>query len=329
MSAERHQGRDSRSTSNNRGRHGDQLGDSRKADSSQYHHQSEYRRGQSNERSQDHEDENNSGTTLYVTNIAADSRTDRLRDLFGEYGQIDECRVIKNPVTKESRGFAFISYSNSKDADAAKRGLDGTEIDGRQMRIEKAKRSRPHEPTPGQYMGPTGASVKYDQRGRLKPGYMPFYALQPPVRGGPPIPDERAYRHGRRSPPSGRYDPRGGRDTDPCDRRGSDSGRYDPRGDRYRGMDPYDRHDRRGPVSDRARYMPDDVYMPDPYHDRYDHRDSYAPRGQPMMGGGGGWGYDERRGNGRMGGGGGHPHADYREPKPRSRSPRERYPPRR
>lgn len=59
-----------------------------------------------------------------------------------------------DPHTRESRGFGFIRMSTAEDAERAMTGVSGTEIDGRVVTVEKAKRSRPRTPTPGRYYGP-------------------------------------------------------------------------------------------------------------------------------------------------------------------------------
>ncbi|KAI8979472.1 hypothetical protein BDF20DRAFT_869792 [Mycotypha africana] len=59
-----------------------------------------------------------------------------------------------DPHTRESRGFGFIRMANPDEADRAMQGVSGTEIDGRIVTVEKAKRSRPRTPTPGRYFGP-------------------------------------------------------------------------------------------------------------------------------------------------------------------------------
>lgn len=61
---------------------------------------------------------------------------------------------MRDPHTKESRGFGFVKMVTSEQADAAKEGLQGEQIEGRTLSIEKARRSRPRTPTPGKYFGP-------------------------------------------------------------------------------------------------------------------------------------------------------------------------------
>lgn len=61
---------------------------------------------------------------------------------------------MKDPHTQESRGFGFVKMVTAEQADAAKEGLQGENIEGRTLSIEKARRARPRTPTPGKYFGP-------------------------------------------------------------------------------------------------------------------------------------------------------------------------------
>lgn len=59
-----------------------------------------------------------------------------------------------DPHTRESRGFGFIRMADPDEAERAITGISGSEVDGRVVTVEKAKRSRPRTPTPGRYYGP-------------------------------------------------------------------------------------------------------------------------------------------------------------------------------
>lgn len=74
--------------------------------------------------------------------------------LFEKYGAVEKCNIMRDPHTKESRGFGFVNMYNPDEADAAKEGLQGEVHEGRTLSIEKARRSRPRTPTPGKYFGP-------------------------------------------------------------------------------------------------------------------------------------------------------------------------------
>jgi transformer-2 protein len=44
-----------------------------------------------------------------------------------------------DPHTKESRGFAFVTMNTTEDADAAIAALNGTDLQGKTMRVEKVR----------------------------------------------------------------------------------------------------------------------------------------------------------------------------------------------
>jgi hypothetical protein len=97
--------------------------------------------------------------------------------LFEKYGEVEKCQIMRDPHTKESRGFGFVKMVTSDQADAAKDGLQGEVIEGRTLSIEKARRARPRTPTPGKYFGPP-------KRGTyISPGhdrFFPTFALTEP-----------------------------------------------------------------------------------------------------------------------------------------------------
>jgi RNA recognition motif-containing protein len=61
---------------------------------------------------------------------------------------------MRDPHTKESRGFAFVMMETGEEADACIANLNATELLGRTINVEKARRGRARTPTPGQYHGP-------------------------------------------------------------------------------------------------------------------------------------------------------------------------------
>lgn len=46
-----------------------------------------------------------------------------------------------DPHTKESRGFAFVTMNTVEDADNAIAALNGTDLQGKTMRVEKVRRA--------------------------------------------------------------------------------------------------------------------------------------------------------------------------------------------
>jgi len=96
----------------------------------------------------------NPGSNLFVTGIHPRLSEAEVTRMFEKYGEVEKCQIMKDPHTKESRGFGFVKMMTSDQADAAKEGLQGEQVEGRTFSIEKARRARPRTPTPGKYFGP-------------------------------------------------------------------------------------------------------------------------------------------------------------------------------
>lgn len=80
---------------------------------------------------------------IYCGNISYRMTEDDLRELFGEYGNVDDANVIIDRDTGRSKGFGFVEMANDGEANAAIKGLDGQDNGGRQLRVNEA---RPREP---------------------------------------------------------------------------------------------------------------------------------------------------------------------------------------
>ncbi len=64
---------------------------------------------------------------------------DTLRDAFSVHGEISEAVVISDRDTGRSRGFGFVTFEEDDAADKAVAALNGTELDGRTIRVDVAQ----------------------------------------------------------------------------------------------------------------------------------------------------------------------------------------------
>ena len=96
----------------------------------------------------------NPGSNLFVTGIHPRLSEAEVMKMFEKYGDVEKCQIMRDPHSKESRGFGFVKMMTSDQAEAAREGLQGEQIEGRTLSIEKARRARPRTPTPGKYFGP-------------------------------------------------------------------------------------------------------------------------------------------------------------------------------
>ena len=77
--------------------------------------------------------------SLYVGNLPFSSDQTTLENLFSPYGEVLSARVMSDRDTGRSRGFGFVEIDSSN-AQAAVEALDGTELDGRKLRINEAEK---------------------------------------------------------------------------------------------------------------------------------------------------------------------------------------------
>lgn len=110
----------------------------------------------------------NPGSNLFVTGIHPRLHEEEITRLFEKYGVVEKCNIMKDPHTRESRGFGFVKMTTSEEADAAKEALQGEVYEGRTLSIEKARRARPRTPTPGKYFGPPKRGALTFMRGQNK-----------------------------------------------------------------------------------------------------------------------------------------------------------------
>ena len=75
---------------------------------------------------------------IYVGSLSYDVTADELESFFGQYGDIEEAKLIIDRETGRSKGFAFITFANQKAAQASL-AADGTELQGRRIRVNIAR----------------------------------------------------------------------------------------------------------------------------------------------------------------------------------------------
>jgi len=96
----------------------------------------------------------NPGNNLHVSGLSHKVDTRDLEAAFAKIGRVKKASVMYDPHTRESRGFGFVTMETGEEADAAVTALNTTELMGKTINVEKARRGRARTPTPGRYYGP-------------------------------------------------------------------------------------------------------------------------------------------------------------------------------
>jgi RNA recognition motif-containing protein len=93
------------------------------------------------------------GSKIYVGGLPYSTTEPRLSELFAPHGKVESARVITDKFTGRSRGFGFVEMETDEEAEAAIAALDGTELEGRTLTVNKA---RPQESRPRSGRGDRG-----------------------------------------------------------------------------------------------------------------------------------------------------------------------------
>ena len=76
---------------------------------------------------------------IYVGNLAFSTTEADLKEAFERFGRVDTVSIIMDRHTNQSRGFGFVEMADSGEAKAAIEGLNGTDMQGRSLRVNEAR----------------------------------------------------------------------------------------------------------------------------------------------------------------------------------------------
>jgi RNA recognition motif-containing protein len=76
------------------------------------------------------------GSKLYVGNLNYSVTNEQLEELFSKHGEVRQVNII------EGKPFGFVEMSNQSEAEKAKEALNGSEFNGRTLRVDEARPPR-------------------------------------------------------------------------------------------------------------------------------------------------------------------------------------------
>ena len=80
---------------------------------------------------------------LFVGSLSFSTSSERLREAFAAVGSVESATVVTDRDTCRSRGFGFVEMATSEEANLAVSRLDGSDLDGRRIKVEVAKSGGP------------------------------------------------------------------------------------------------------------------------------------------------------------------------------------------
>ena len=82
---------------------------------------------------------------VFVGNLTFNTTEEQLYDIFSFVGPVKNVRILQDKETMRPKGFAFIEYNDVNIALAAIRRLDGTQLNGRSLRVSYSNNSNLRE----------------------------------------------------------------------------------------------------------------------------------------------------------------------------------------
>ncbi len=79
------------------------------------------------------------GRKIFIGNLSWNLGENQIRKLAEEFGTVEDCHLVLDRATQRSRGFAFVTFGTKEEAQAAIKGLEGKEVDGREIHASKAQ----------------------------------------------------------------------------------------------------------------------------------------------------------------------------------------------
>lgn len=76
---------------------------------------------------------------IYVGNLPFNVSEEDLRAAFEPFGSVDSVDLVRDKLTREPKGFAFVEMSDKAQAQAAIGGLNGKDLAGRALTVNEAR----------------------------------------------------------------------------------------------------------------------------------------------------------------------------------------------
>ncbi len=93
---------------------------------------------------------------LYVGNLSYETSEASIRTAFEAHGEVTSVALITDRDTGRPKGFGFVEMGSPDEAQKAKAALDGTQMDGRALKVDVAKEQVARAPRSGGGFGGGG-----------------------------------------------------------------------------------------------------------------------------------------------------------------------------
>ncbi|XP_044265233.1 nucleolysin TIAR-like [Tribolium madens] len=80
---------------------------------------------------------------IFVGDLSPEIETETLREAFAPFGEISNCRIVRDPQTLKSKGYAFVSFVKKAEAENAIQAMNGQWLGSRSIRTNWSTRKPP------------------------------------------------------------------------------------------------------------------------------------------------------------------------------------------
>lgn len=83
---------------------------------------------------------------IFVGNMSFSATAEDIRELFEQFGMVDNVNMITDRETGRFRGFGFVEMAEADEAQTAIAELNGSDFQGRQLTVNEARPREPRRP---------------------------------------------------------------------------------------------------------------------------------------------------------------------------------------
>ena len=83
---------------------------------------------------------------VYVGNLPYSVDSEKLKELFAKFGEIEEATVISDKFSGRSKGFGFVTFKEDADAKKAIAEMNDQKVEDRDLKVNEAKPMDPDRP---------------------------------------------------------------------------------------------------------------------------------------------------------------------------------------
>ncbi len=77
---------------------------------------------------------------IYVGNLPYNMKSEDLKKMFADFGEVAEASLIMDKFSGQSKGFGFVEMPNNSEADTAIKALNKQMMEGRAIKVNQAEK---------------------------------------------------------------------------------------------------------------------------------------------------------------------------------------------